>query len=112
MLLGKNPDDLLWLLLSVFAIWRLTAMIVYETGPFEVLVALRRALVRIGLGRLVGCFYCLSVWTSCAVVLVFPLSLATPLVFLGVAGAVAMIERALSGSLSTGDDEERSSDGD
>jgi len=99
---GTQPYEFVWLLLTVLAVWRVTALIAYEAGPFDLLVALRRGLVRIGLGRLVGCFYCLSIWTSCAVVLVFPVDRNTPLVILGIAGAVAIIERALTGAPTTG----------
>lgn len=103
MLLGKQPYEFVWLLLTVLAAWRLTAFVAYEAGPFDVMVAARRGLVRIGLGRLAGCFYCLSIWISCLAVLVFPLSADTPLVILGVAGAVAVIERLLSGLPTTGE---------
>jgi hypothetical protein len=102
MLLGKAPDNLIWLLLTVLAVWRLTALIAYESGPFGMFTGLRRLLVKTGLGNLAACFYCLSVWMSLLALLVFPLSPATPLVVLGVAGAVAIIERALSGDRSTG----------
>lgn len=97
-MLGKQPDELVWLLLTVMAVWRVTALLMYETGPFGFFVSLRRGLVKVGLGRLVGCFYCLSLWTSCGAVLIFPLSPATPVIILGVAGAVAIIERLLSGA--------------
>jgi hypothetical protein len=110
MLLGKQPYELVWLLLTILAVWRLTAMIAYEAGPFDLMVAVRRGLVTIGLGRLVGCFYCLSIWTSFAAVVVFPLSADTPLVILGVAGAVAIVERVLSGSLTTSENNEKSDD--
>ena len=102
MLLGKAPDDLVWLLLTVLAVWRLTALIAYESGPFGMFTGLRRLLVRAGFGSLATCFYCLSVWMSLLALLVFPLSPAAPLIVLGVAGAVAIIERALSGDHSTG----------
>ena len=102
-MLGKPPDSPIWLLLTILAVWRLSVLIAYESGPFEVFSALRRGFVRAGLGKLVGCFYCLSVWTSCASLLVFPLSRDSPLVILGVAGAVAFIERLLTGAPSTGD---------
>lgn len=109
-MLGKEPYELVWLLLTVLAVWRLTALVAYEDGPFGVFMAVRRGLVRIGLGRLVGCFYCLSIWTSCGALLVFPVRLETPLVILGVAGAVAIIERALTGSPTTGTDGARTDD--
>jgi hypothetical protein len=110
MLLGKQPHEFVWLLLTILSVWRLTALIAYEAGPFDLMVAVRRGLVTIGLGRLVGCFYCLSIWTSFAAVIVFPLSADTPLVILGVAGAVAIVERVLSGSLTTGENNEKSDD--
>jgi hypothetical protein len=104
-MLGKHPDDPIWLLLTILAVWRVTALVAYEAGPFDVFVRLRRGLVKVGLARLVGCFYCLSLWISCAAVLVFPLTPATPLVILGVAGGVAIIERMLSGAPATGGDD-------
>jgi uncharacterized membrane protein len=104
-MLEKRPDDAIWLLLTILTVWRVTALLAYESGPFGVFVSLRRGLVKVRLGRLVGCFYCLSMWISCAVVLVFPLTWATPVVILGVAGAVAIIERFLSGASTTGGDD-------
>lgn len=80
----------------------MTALIAYESGPFGVFTGLRRLMVKARLGSLAGCFYCLSMWMSLLALLVFPLSPATPLVVLGVAGAVAIIERQLSGDRSTG----------
>jgi hypothetical protein len=109
-LLGKEPHELAWFLLTVLAVWRLTALVAYEAGPFDLLVAVRRGLVRIGLGRLVGCFYCLSIWTSFASVLVFSPGRETPLVILAVAGAVTIIERALSGSPTMGTEGEGGED--
>jgi Protein of unknown function (DUF1360) len=104
-MLGKQLDDPIWLLLTILAVWRVTALLAYEAGPFGIFVSFRRGLVKLGLGRLVGCFYCLSVWINCAALLVFPLTRATPLVILGVAGAVAVIERLLSGAPPTGGDD-------
>jgi hypothetical protein len=104
-LLEKDPADIAWLLLTALGVWRLTAFVAYEAGPFDVATAIRRGLVRVGLARLVGCFYCLSFWMSCSAILVFRPGLDSPLVILGVAGAVAVIERLLTGSQSTGADE-------
>ena len=104
-MLDKQPDELVWLLLTVMAVWRVTAMLMYEVGPYGIFVSLRRGLVKVGLGRMVGCFYCLSLWTSCGAMLIFSLSATTPLVILGVAGAVAIIERLLTGAPTTGGDD-------
>jgi hypothetical protein len=52
-----------------FAIWRITALVLYEPGPFGLLTRLRHRLVRGGFETLVTCFHCSSFWTSVAVVL-------------------------------------------
>jgi hypothetical protein len=72
-------------------------MICYERGPWEAFMHLRRALVRVGLSRLVSCFHCTVVWLSAFVVAsVFKFSSESVLVWFAVAGAASVIERALS----------------
>jgi hypothetical protein len=72
-------------------------MICYERGPWEAFVYLRRALVSVGLSRLVSCFHCTALWLSAFVVaIVFKLNWESALAWLAVAGAVSVIERALS----------------
>ena len=68
-MLERQPGDPIWLLLTILAVWRVTAFLAHERGPLGMAVHARRAFVRAGLGRLAGCFYCLSVWTSCAAAL-------------------------------------------
>ncbi len=95
-LLGS--DSPVWLLLCVFAAWRVTALICYDAGPFDVLTRLRRVAVAAGLFRLITCFQCTSVWVSAAVVAVmYERRWTTILVFLAVAGAVSVVERWLGG---------------
>ena len=50
--------------LAVLAAWRLTYLLAYEEGPGGSLAKLRAALRWVGLGRLGGCFNCLSVWVA------------------------------------------------
>jgi hypothetical protein len=46
------------------AVWRVTHLLQAEDGPFDIFFRLRR-LAGHGLwGKLLDCFYCLSVWTS------------------------------------------------
>jgi hypothetical protein len=82
-------------LLSALAVWRVTHLVVYEDGPWEVLARLRR---RLGSGfwsSLVDCHYCLSLWVAAPVTLVFKPSLAEyPLVWLALSGAACLLERA------------------
>lgn len=75
------PDfTLLFLAAGALATWRLTALLVYESGPFGIFVRLRERLGIVhdddghpaswpdgGLGRLFTCVWCLSFWTALAV---------------------------------------------
>ena len=53
------------LVLATLAIWRLTSLLVYEDGPFNIFDRLRDAPP---LQRLLGCFWCTSVWTAAVIV--------------------------------------------
>lgn len=102
-MLERQPSEPLLLALSALAAWRVTALIAYESGPFRVLDRLRRLLVTLRLARLVGCFHCLALWVSAAVVLaVYEVTLWSVLLWLAVAGAVSIVERWLGGTMSTG----------
>ena len=45
--------------LAALAVWRITHLVAYENGPWNLLARLRAA----G-GELMSCFYCLSVWVA------------------------------------------------
>lgn len=53
---------------AALATWRLTHLLVLEDGPFDLLVRLRVVLGRAG--RLLDCFFCLSVWIAAPLALV------------------------------------------
>lgn len=53
-------------LLGAFATWRLTKLVVYEDGIFDMFVVLRSLK---GLEKLTSCFMCSSVWCAGVVVL-------------------------------------------
>jgi hypothetical protein len=58
-----------WLTLGVLVVWRITHFLYAEDGPLDVGVHLRR-LAGSGIwGRLLDCFYCLSVWIAAPVAL-------------------------------------------
>jgi hypothetical protein len=59
-----------WFTLGVLSLWRVTHLINAEDGPWDVLARLRQRAGSGFWGRLLGCFYCLS------------LSLAVPFAFL------------------------------
>ena len=53
-----------WLALGVLAVWRVTHFLNAEDGPWDVGARLRRLAGSGVAGRLLDCFYCLSVWIA------------------------------------------------
>jgi hypothetical protein len=53
-----------WLILGVLAVWRVTHLLQAEDGPWDVVVRLRRSAGNSFWGKLLDCFYCLSVWIA------------------------------------------------
>lgn len=53
-----------WFVLGVLAVWRVTHLLHVEHGPWGVFAKGRAAAGRLGLGELVQCFFCLSLWTA------------------------------------------------
>jgi hypothetical protein len=53
-----------WLVLGILGVWRVTHLIHAEDGPVDALLRLRQAVRRNFVGRALGCFYCLSLWTA------------------------------------------------
>ncbi|CAN5672049.1 hypothetical protein BH11PSE8_BH11PSE8_17260 [soil metagenome] len=93
-------DALFWpkLVLGILAAWRLTHLIAFEDGPFDVVARVRASLGDGVWGRMVDCFQCLSLWVA------FPISLwltdgagtgtiDTALVWLALSGAACLLER-------------------
>lgn len=52
------------LLLGVLVVWRITHLLHAENGPWNLLARVRDGLGRLGLGGLLDCFYCLSLWVA------------------------------------------------
>jgi len=52
------------LVLAVLATWRVTHLLASEDGPADLVVHVRARLGNGFLGRLMDCFYCLSLWVA------------------------------------------------
>lgn len=60
-----HQDNSIWrFCLAALALWRITHLFAEEDGPWDVIVRFRRVLGASFLGRLMDCFYCLSLWFS------------------------------------------------
>jgi hypothetical protein len=53
-----------WFMLAALSVWRVTHLLHGEDGPFDVFVRLRRALGENPMGKLMDCFYCVSMWIA------------------------------------------------
>lgn len=51
-------------LLAVLATWRVTHLLASEDGPGDLIVDLRVKLGQSWVGKLLDCFYCLSLWMA------------------------------------------------
>jgi len=52
------------LLLGTLTVWRITHFLNAEDGPRDIVIQLRRSVGEGFLGKLLDCFYCLSVWVA------------------------------------------------
>ncbi|NUO79365.1 DUF1360 domain-containing protein [candidate division KSB1 bacterium] len=53
-----------WLVLGVLSVWRITHLLHAEDGPWDLLARLREELGASVAGKLLDCFYCLSLWLA------------------------------------------------
>lgn len=59
-------EDFIKYLVMVIAVWRLTHLISSEDGPFDLIIKLRKLAGRSFFGKLMDCFYCVSIWIGLA----------------------------------------------
>ena len=87
-------DRWFWLTLAVLATWRVTHLLALEDGPWDLIVAVRRWLGASFLGRLMDCFYCLSMWVAAPMAcLLVHKWIEWPLYWLALSGAACLLER-------------------
>jgi hypothetical protein len=83
------------LLISVLACWRVTHLLHAEDGPGDILVHLRRLAGQGFFGKLVDCFYCLSLWVSLPIAIVMSRTvLEGVLQWLSISAGAILFERA------------------
>jgi hypothetical protein len=89
-----NLESWFRLTLAVLATWRLTHLLAMEDGPGDVFVLLRRALGNSFFGKLMDCFYCLSLWVAAPVACLLTSKwIEWPLFWLALSGAACLLER-------------------
>lgn len=87
-------NDVTRFVLAVLAIWRVTHLLVSEDGPWDLSVRFR---VRLGdsmAGKLMDCFYCLSLWIAApAALFVTRKPLEWLFTWLALSGGACLMER-------------------
>ncbi len=80
--------------LAVLATWRVTHLLAAEDGPGDIVVRFRALLGQSFAGRLMDCFYCLSIWIAApAALFVTRHWLDWIMVWLAISGAACLLER-------------------
>ena len=83
------------LILGILAVWRVTHVLWGEDGPGRIFVRLRRLAGTGFWGRLMDCFYCLSVWVAAPAAWVLGGTWTERvLLWLGLSGGAILLERA------------------
>lgn len=81
----------------VLAVWRVTHLLWGEDGPGDVFVRLRRVAGPGFFGKLLDCFYCMSLWVAIPFALLLAASWTERVVlWLGLSGGAILLERATS----------------
>ena len=84
-------ETIVWLL----AVWRETHLLHAEDGPWDVFVHVRRVATRLGAGRALECFYCLSLWVALPVAAWLARDVAGAIgLWLGLSGGACLAQRA------------------
>lgn len=87
-------DSWLGFALAALASWRVTHLLAAEDGPGALVLRLRTRLGASGLGALMDCFQCLSLWVAMPFALALAHSAAGWLLaWLALSGAACLLER-------------------
>jgi hypothetical protein len=90
-------SEWLRLTLAVLATWRLSRLVAFEDGPWEVVARARRRAGNGMLGHLMDCPYCLSLWFAAPLALALDTTLpGWVLAWLGVSGGASLVEKVVS----------------
>lgn len=86
---------MLKLILAVLVTWRITHLLADEDGPADLIVKFRALLGDSLAGKLMDCFYCLSLWIAApAALYVTRRPLEWVMTWLALSGGACLLERA------------------
>jgi uncharacterized protein DUF1360 len=90
-----NVASFYWLILGILGVWRVTHLLAAEDGPWDAIARIRLRLGHGVWGRLLDCFYCLSLWIAAAFAWTLGASVKESLLlWLAMSGGAILLERA------------------
>ena len=96
MILQFEHQNWFWFLVCILVVWRLTTLICYEAGPFNLMTKCRIILYNIKLGSILDCFHCTAMWVAMiTTLLVYQIQASSILILLGIAGGASILEKFL-----------------
>jgi hypothetical protein len=82
------------------AVWRVTHLLWGEDGPADIFVRLRRLAGSSFIGRLLDCFYCLSLWVAAPFAWLMESTWkGRGIIWLGLSGGAILFERVTSAAV-------------
>jgi len=82
-------------LICALAVWRATRLLQREDGPWNAIVYVRTLAARVGMGKAIDCFYCLSLWIAIPFAVLLARTLPEGLcLWLGLSGAAIVVQSA------------------
>jgi Protein of unknown function (DUF1360) len=95
----RNPDQWFRFVTALLAVWRITHLLAAEDGPWDSIVWLRRKAGSTMVGKLMDCFYCLSLWVGVPFCFYAAQgALDRVVVWLALSGAASLLNRAVTQS--------------
>ena len=90
-----NPIDSQVFMLYTLAVWRLAHLLSQEDGPFDLVFKLRTKAGQRFFGRLLDCFFCLSLWLAVPFAYLLSTDWFTSIVsWLALSGAASLLFKA------------------
>lgn len=81
--------------LTTLAVWRITHLLAKEDGPFDIIFLIRKKTGSGFFGRLLDCFYCVSIWVALPFGLLQHVSLPMKLLYwAALSGGACILEQA------------------
>lgn len=80
-------------LIVILAVWRLTHLIQAEDGPFDVIFHIRKFVGDGFFGKLMDCFYCVSVWVAFVPAFYYGIGIYKMILCLSFSGGAILLEK-------------------